>query len=187
MTAEAASRGVRLTIVIDFVHVLEYLWKAAWSFFDKGERAAEEWVADQARKILRGKARQVAAGIRRHHLQLLARGARRRRRMRPLPHRQAPFLDYPKALREGWPIATGVIEGACRLYRFKTHRVVPDLGLHEITRPPERISSRPLTHSWPQVWCSGVLIRRSGSCVTQASWERRWSLPALPRAVVGTK
>lgn len=24
------------------------------------------------------------------------------------------FLDYPKALRAGWPIATGVIEGACR-------------------------------------------------------------------------
>ena len=26
----------------------------------------------------------------------------------------APNLDYPKALKEGWPIATGVIEGACR-------------------------------------------------------------------------
>jgi len=24
------------------------------------------------------------------------------------------YLDYPKALKEGWPIATGVIEGACR-------------------------------------------------------------------------
>ena len=24
-----------------------------------------------------------------------------------------PFLDYPKALAAGWPIATGVIEGAC--------------------------------------------------------------------------
>ena len=45
--------------------MLEYLWKAAWSFFDKGEPAAEEWVAGQARKILHGKARQVAAGIRR--------------------------------------------------------------------------------------------------------------------------
>jgi len=45
--------------------VLEYLWKAAWSFFDKGEPAAEEWVAAQARKILYGNAGQVAAGIRR--------------------------------------------------------------------------------------------------------------------------
>ena len=65
VTAEAARRGVTVTIVIDFIHVLEYCWKAAWSFFDKGEPAAEEWVADQARKILHGKARQVAAGIRR--------------------------------------------------------------------------------------------------------------------------
>ena len=63
--AEAARRGVTVTIIIDFIHVLEYCWKAAWSFFDKGEPAAEEWVADQARKILHGNARQVAAGIRR--------------------------------------------------------------------------------------------------------------------------
>jgi hypothetical protein len=40
--AEAASRGVAVTIVIDLIHVLEYLWKAAWSFFDKGQPAAEE-------------------------------------------------------------------------------------------------------------------------------------------------
>jgi hypothetical protein len=25
-----------------------------------------------------------------------------------------PFMDYPAALANGWPIATGVIEGACR-------------------------------------------------------------------------
>ncbi len=25
-----------------------------------------------------------------------------------------PYLDYPTALSAGWPIATGVIEGACR-------------------------------------------------------------------------
>ena len=25
-----------------------------------------------------------------------------------------PYLDYPTALANGWPIATGVIEGACR-------------------------------------------------------------------------
>jgi hypothetical protein len=47
------------------VHVLEYLWKAAWSFFETGDPGAEEWVAGQAIKILEGKARQVAAGIRR--------------------------------------------------------------------------------------------------------------------------
>ena len=34
VTTEAASRGITVTVVIDFIHVLEYLWKAAWSFFD---------------------------------------------------------------------------------------------------------------------------------------------------------
>lgn len=32
---EAARRRVTVTIIVDFVHVLEYLWTAAWSFFDK--------------------------------------------------------------------------------------------------------------------------------------------------------
>ncbi|HCU95414.1 MAG TPA: ISKra4 family transposase [Actinobacteria bacterium] len=116
VTAEAAARGVTVTIVIDLIHVLEYLWKAAWSFFDKGEPAAEEWVAAQARKILHGKARQVAAGIRRRATSY---GYSRAERggadecARYLENKQ-DYLDYATALRKGWPIATGIIEGACR-------------------------------------------------------------------------
>jgi hypothetical protein len=26
---------------MDFIHVLEYLWKAAWCFYDKGDSAVE--------------------------------------------------------------------------------------------------------------------------------------------------
>src|SRR5229473_4437243 len=116
VTAEAASRGVTATIIIDFIHVLEYLWQAAWSFFDKGEPAAEEWVAGQARKILHGKARQAAAGIRRR---ATACGYSAQERAgadecaRYLENKK-DYLGYPAALAQGWPIATGVIEGACR-------------------------------------------------------------------------
>jgi hypothetical protein len=116
VTARAASRGVTVTIVIDFIHVLEYLWKAAWSFFDKGEPAAEEWVADQARKILRGKSAQVAAGIRRRATTYGYAGAERAGAdecARYLDNKK-DHLDYATALEKGWPIATGVIEGAAR-------------------------------------------------------------------------
>jgi hypothetical protein len=116
VTAEAARRGVTVTIVIDFIHVLEYLWKAAWSFFDKGEPAAEEWVADQARKILRGKASQVAAGIRRRATTYGYSPAERAGAdecARYLDNKN-DCLDYATALAKGWPIATGIIEGACR-------------------------------------------------------------------------
>ena len=114
--AEAARRGVTITIIIDFIHVLEYCWKAAWSFFDKGERAAEEWVADQARKILHGNARQVAAGIRRRATAYGYSGPERAgadEAARYLENKQQ-YLDYATALAKGWPIATGIIEGACR-------------------------------------------------------------------------
>ena len=116
VTAEAAARGVTVTIVIDFIHVLEYLWKAAWSFFDKGEPASEEWVADQARKILHGKASQVAAGIRRRATTYGYSPAERAgadEAARYLDNKQG-YLDYATALAKGWPIATGIIEGACR-------------------------------------------------------------------------
>jgi hypothetical protein len=116
VTAGAAARGVTVTIVIDFIHVLEYLWKAAWSFFDKGEPASGEWVADQARKILHGKARQVAAGIRRRATAYGYSPAERAGAdecARYLENKQG-YLGYATALAKGWPIATGIIEGACR-------------------------------------------------------------------------
>ena len=116
VTAEAARRGVTVTIVIDFIHVLEYIWKAAWSFFDKGEPASEEWVADQARKILHGKARQVAAGIRRRTTAYGYSGPERAGAdecARYLDNKQE-YLGYATALEKGWPVATGIIEGACR-------------------------------------------------------------------------
>jgi hypothetical protein len=116
VTAEAARRGVTVTITIDFIHVLEYIWKAAWSFFDKGEPAAEEWVADQARKILHGKASQVAAGIRRRATTYGYSAAERAGAgecARYLDNKK-DYLGYATALGKGWPIATGIIEGAAR-------------------------------------------------------------------------
>jgi hypothetical protein len=116
VSAEAARRGVTVTIVIDLIHVLEYLWKAAWSFFDKGEPAAEAWVADQARKILRGSSARVAAGIRRRATTYGYTGAERTgadQAARYLDNKKE-HLDYATALAKGWPIATGVIEGAAR-------------------------------------------------------------------------
>jgi len=63
--AEAETRGIDVTIVVDWVHVLEYLWSAAWSFFAERDPAAEDWVADKAIEVPGGRAPVVAAAIRR--------------------------------------------------------------------------------------------------------------------------
>jgi hypothetical protein len=46
------------------------------------------------------------------------------------PRANQPDLDYPTALARGWPIATGVIEGACRhLVRDRMDRTGARWGL----------------------------------------------------------
>lgn len=114
--AEADRCRVSVTILLDFVHVLEYLWKAAWALFDTGEAAAEVWVADQAIKILQGRSADVAAGIRRRATRFGYSAAERRNADVCANYLTAhkAYLDYATALEQGWPIATGAIEGACR-------------------------------------------------------------------------
>jgi len=114
--AEAKARQVEVHIVCDFVHVLEYIWPSAWSFFAEGDPAAEEWVAEKALAVLRGEASTVAAAIRRKAtcLGLDARARENADNCADYLLAKRDYLDYSRALEQGWPIATGVIEGACR-------------------------------------------------------------------------
>jgi hypothetical protein len=116
ITKEAKAHGIKVTILIDLVHVLEYLWGAAWSFFQEGDPAAEAWVHDKALAVLEGKAGIVAAAIRRKATTLNLDSNQRAKADRAADYllNKRPYLDYPTALTNGWPIATGVIEGACR-------------------------------------------------------------------------
>ncbi|MGH3799976.1 MAG: ISKra4 family transposase, partial [Pseudonocardiaceae bacterium] len=102
--------------VLDFIHVLEYLWKAAWSFFYPGDPDAETWVADQATKILQGKAATVAAGIRRRATRFGYSPSEPTGADHAATYltNKNPYLDYQTTLANRWPIATGIIEGACR-------------------------------------------------------------------------
>jgi hypothetical protein len=114
--AEAKQRGVTVPVLIDFIHVLEYVWRAAWSFYREGDPDAETWVHDKALAILNGKASTVAAAIRRKATRRSLPTDRRAGADRCADYllNKRGYLDYPTALNNGWPIATGIIEGACR-------------------------------------------------------------------------
>lgn len=114
--AAARHHQVAVTIVMDFIHVLEYLWDAAYGLHPGNAEAAEPWVHERAHKVLQGRAREVAAGMRRS---ATVRGLSDKQRHAIdtcadyLLNRQY-FLRYDAFLAQGFPIATGVIEGACR-------------------------------------------------------------------------
>ena len=115
--AQAGARGITITIVIDFIHVLEYLWKAAWCFHQPRDPAMEDWVSAQALDILHGRTATVITRISQlaeDHPPQGSEHAKIIRKTLHYLHAKQPWMDYPRALASGWPIATGVIEGACR-------------------------------------------------------------------------
>ena len=102
--------------MVDLVHVLGYVWDAAWCFFSEGDPSAEKWVADKAIEILNGRAGLVAAAIKRKATNLGLDPTDRKGADKCAAYLKAKarYLDYPQALAAGFPIATGVIEGSCR-------------------------------------------------------------------------
>lgn len=105
-----------VTLVIDFVHVMEYVWKAGHCFHPEGSEALEKWVGERLLKILHGKAVDVAAGMRRSATKRkLSRSARKAvDKCADYLLKYKEMLKYDLYLERGYPIATGVIEGACR-------------------------------------------------------------------------
>jgi hypothetical protein len=116
--AEAAARGITCPVIlIDLIHVLEYLWKAAWALHAPRDPAIETWTIAQATDILHGRAAEVTARIAQaagQHPPAKGEHARNIKKVLGYLHAKQPYLDYPTALAAGWPVATGVIEGACR-------------------------------------------------------------------------
>jgi hypothetical protein len=114
--AEAKARGVRVDIIIDFIHVLEYCWGAAMDLHPT-HNARAAFVQTCARALLEGHTQQVIADLR---TLLRVRGetdqpaAPGLERAISYLQAKAPHLNYQIALTLGWPIASGVTEGACR-------------------------------------------------------------------------
>jgi len=106
------------TLVLDLIHATEYLWKAANALL--GETHPDRTAGVQARTLLllQSQASEVVDDLTR-----LAQVAGRTKCKRqatilqgvaPYLARNAPYMQYATYLAHGWPIATGVIEGACR-------------------------------------------------------------------------
>ena len=114
--ASAAAYGVDVTVILDIIHVVEYVWKAAHVFHREGSPELECWAWTRVRSILEGKASKVAAAMRRAAT-VAGLSSDTRKPVDTCADyllKYAPYLHYDRYLAAGYPIATGVIEGACR-------------------------------------------------------------------------
>jgi hypothetical protein len=113
---EALKRGRAITIVVDVLHVLHYLWGAGNALCDKDPVLTEAWVSDYLEKLMTRPLTNVVAGMRRSATmrELTGTALCAVERCATYLLGVAEYVRYGEFLARGLPIATGVIEGACR-------------------------------------------------------------------------
>jgi hypothetical protein len=106
----------RTVDVLDLMHVLPRLWEAAHLFHPEGSDAATAFVRERLPHLLNGCGADLIADLRRTGAAHRLRGAGAMRLRKACGFLEANLhrMNYDEYLRAGYPIATGVIEGACR-------------------------------------------------------------------------
>jgi hypothetical protein len=104
------------TLILDFVHASEYLWKAANALHGEQSDKRDPWVEQQTLQILSGQTKPVIAELERLAHRPKCSQAKRQAFTSAANYfqRNQPYMKYDEYLVNGWPIASGVIEGACR-------------------------------------------------------------------------
>ncbi len=116
----AAGRGLKVPVLIDFIHVSGYLGKAAAALHPGDPAAAVQWADGQRLRVLHGRAKAVAATLASVAAKARAKAGTRHLDLTDVDKavtylsNNHQHMRYDKALAAGWPIATGMIEGACR-------------------------------------------------------------------------
>lgn len=104
------------SLILDFIHADQYLWAVANSLWGETHPQRLEWMIEHALQILSGKTEQVLTKFRQMAQDNQYSTAQRTQLEKTATYfqRNLPYMDYPTYLKHGWPIASGVIEGACR-------------------------------------------------------------------------
>ena len=105
-----------LLLILDFLHVLEKLWLVAHALYGEGTDEAKEWVRKHALMILQGKVSHVVRGIRQSLTKRKLTGTKRKvlRGAAKYFYRNRERMKYGEYLKQGLPIASGAVEGACK-------------------------------------------------------------------------
>jgi hypothetical protein len=102
--------------VLDLFHVLEQLWTAAHCFHREGSDEAEEFVEDRLRGLLEGRVGYVIGGLRQRLTKHGLSGSRRKTLESVITYLEnnRDHMRYDEYIAAGYPIGSGVAEGACR-------------------------------------------------------------------------
>lgn len=113
---EAQKRLEKVVDVLDIIHVSGYVWSAGRTLLGNNESAVESFARDRLLRILQGEAAGVIRGIRRMATERKLGGQKLKDVVKACNYLENNLhrMHYDEYLAAGYPIASGVIEGACR-------------------------------------------------------------------------
>jgi hypothetical protein len=102
-------------LVLDIIHVAEYLWATANTLLGETHPHRTMWVRAYLEPLLRGETDAVIAALADEANDPTYTATQRQVVQRTLGYyrRNRPYMHYDAYLARGWPIGTGVVEGAC--------------------------------------------------------------------------
>ena len=103
------------TLILDIIHASEYLWDTATALLGETNPQRQEWVRTKLDLVLSGQTASVIEQLRDEASCPLWSATQRRAIERTCGYyeRNQAYMRYDHYLAQGWPIGTGVVEGAC--------------------------------------------------------------------------
>ena len=116
--AKGEHYGESVVEILEILHVTPRLWQAAHLFCPEGSDEAREFVRARVLRVLSGEIKGVLKGLRRLGTVrgLVGKKKKDLRELCNFLQKNADRMRYDEYLKKGYPIASGVIEGACRHY-----------------------------------------------------------------------
>jgi hypothetical protein len=104
------------TLVLDIIHASEYLWESANAVLGETNPARIAWVRQYLELLLEGRTDAVIAALEQAERAPSATATQVQVLRKTIGYyqRNRPYMRYDHYLAQGWPIGTGVVEGACR-------------------------------------------------------------------------
>ena len=105
-----------VTLILDLLHALDKLWKVAHARHPESSPEAEAFVRQHVERILCGMVSQVVKGLRQTvtKRRLTGQKAKTIRGVADYLYNNRERRRYDHYLSNGWPIASGTVEGACK-------------------------------------------------------------------------
>lgn len=168
--------------VLDIFHVLEHLGKAALCFHDEGSALARSFVTERLRLLLLGRAGAMIGGLKQMLTKHKLSGAKRLSLEQVIGYleRNRKHMRYEICLAKGYPIGSGVIEGACR------HLINDRLELTGMSWKPTgaesmiRLRAVHINKDWKTFWsyrCAAQRRELYGSTTSPKDDMREHELP----------